>query len=136
MKNFRLDIFTPYGHYLSDQVEYLQVRSEEYTLGILPDHAPLISTVKICELVIQKNNKKDSYAISGGIIRVNNNQIDLLVNAIESQDEIDLSRAESAKQRAEDRLINKTPEETIDVTRAQLALERAINRINIKKGLK
>ena len=110
MKNFRLDIFTPYGHYLSDQVEYLQVRSEEYTLGILPDHAPLISTVKICELVIQKNNKKDSYAISGGIIRVNNNQIDLLVNAIESQDEIDLSRAESAKQRAEDRLINKTPE--------------------------
>ena len=62
-------------------------------------------------------------------------QVDLLVNAIESKDEIDLSRAESAKQRAENRLINQIPEETIDVTRAKLALERANNRIRIKKGL-
>ena len=135
MRTLRLDIYTPFGHYLSDQVDFLKVSSEEYTLGILPDHAPLISTVKICELVIEKNNEKISYAISGGIIKINDNQVDLLVNAIESKDEIDLSRAESAKQRAENRLINQIPEETIDVTRAKLALERANNRIRIKKGL-
>ena len=88
--------------------------------------------MKICELVIEKNNEKISYAISGGIIKINDNQVDLLVNAIESKDEIDLSRAESAKQRAENRLNNK--EESIDVTRAMLALQRANNRIKIKNN--
>ena len=110
----------------------MQVQSEEYTLGILPGHAPLISTVKVCELIIQREGKKNSFAVSGGVIKINDNQIDLLVNAIESEDDIDLSRAEAAKQRAENRLNNK--EESIDVTRAMLALQRANNRIKIKNN--
>ncbi len=135
MKTFKVDIFTPFGHYYSDDVAFLEVRSEEYTLGILPDHSPLISTVKICKMIIEKNEERMIYAISGGVIRVENNQVTLLVNAIESEDEIDLLRAEQAKERAENRLKKLTNEEPLDITRAQLALERAINRINIKKRI-
>lgn len=135
MKTFKLDIFTPYGHYLTDNVTFLQVSSEEYNLGILPDHAPLVSTVKICKLVIERNGQKEEYAISGGVIKVEKNNVNLLVDAIESKDEIDLQRAESSKERAENRLINQTVIESIDVTRAKLSLERALNRIHIKKGI-
>ncbi len=135
MKSFLLDIYTPYGHYLSDQVESLKVASEEYTLGILPDHAPLISTVAICEIVIEANGEKHNYATSGGIIKVKDNKVELLLNTIESPDEIDLSRAEAAKERAENRLSN-TNLEPIAITRSKLALARAINRINVKKGIK
>ena len=135
MKTFKVDIYTPYGHYLSDEIEFLKVRSEEYTLGILPDHAPLVSTVTICEINIEKNGEIQKYATSGGIIKVENNQVDLLLNSLESEDEIDLDRAEAAKQRAENRLAN-PEEETISVTRSRIALARAINRINVKKGIK
>lgn len=131
MKKFKLDIYTPYGHYLSDEVDFLSVASEEYRLGILADHAELISTVTICEIEIGKDNTKTYYATSGGMIKVKNNQVDLILNAIESADEIDLERAQAAKERAERRLSDPTLE-TLAQTRARIALARAENRINLK----
>ena len=131
MKKFKLDIYTPYGQYLSEEVEYLSVSSEKYRLGILADHAELISTVTICEIEIDKDGVRQNYATSGGIIKVKNNQVDLILQTIESADEIDLERAQAAKERAERRLADATLE-TLAQTRARLALARANNRINIK----
>ncbi len=129
--SFTLDIFTPYSHYYSDQVEYLQVCSEKYMLGILPNHAPLVSTVIISEIVIQKDGKKESYATSGGVIKVGDNKVELLLQSIESVDEIDLDRANAAKERALKRLANPNLE-TMKVTATRLSLARAENRIKIK----
>ena len=134
MKTFTLDIFTPFSHYFSDEVECLQVSSEDYRLGILPNHAPLVSTVTICEIVIQKGGKRESYATSGGVIEVKDNKVVLLLKAIESVDEIDLSRAEAAKDRALKRLAN--PDlETVKITSSKLALARAENRIKLKNRI-
>ena len=134
MKSFTLNIFTPYSHYYSDDVEYLQVSSEDYTLGILPNHAPLVSTVTISEIVIQKNGKRESYATSGGIIKVKDNKVELLLKSIESVDEIDLDRAIAAKERALKRLAN--PDlETVKITSSKLALARAENRIKLKNRI-
>ena len=130
-KSFTLDIFTPYSHYYSDEVEYLQVCSEKYMLGILPNHAPLVSTVIISEIVIQKDGVKESYATSGGVIKVGDNKVELLLQSIESADEIDLDRANAAKERALKRLANPNLE-TMKVTASRLALARAENRIKIK----
>lgn len=133
MKKFSLDIYTPYGHYLSDKIDYLSLSSEEYMLGILADHAELISTVTICEIIIEKDGDRESYATSGGIIKVKDNQVDLILETIESAEEIDLERAQHAKERAENRLSQGDLEPMI-VTRSRLALTRAINRIKIKEG--
>ena len=134
MKKFDLDIYTPYGHYLSDKVDYLSVSSEDYKLGILADHAELISTVTICEIEIEIDGNRQYYATSGGVIKVKNNQVDLILETIESADEIDLDRAIAAKERAENRLASGNLE-PLGVTRSQIALARAINRINLKKGI-
>ena len=134
MKKFDLDIYTPYGHYLSDKVDYLSVSSEDYKLGILADHAELISTVTICEIEIEIDGNRQYYATSGGVIKVKNNQVDLILETIESADEIDLDRAIAAKERAENRLASGELE-PLGVTRSQIALARAINRINLKKGI-
>ena len=134
MKKFRLDIYTPYGHYLSDDVDFLSVTSEQYKLGILPGHTDLISTVVICEIEIEKDGVRTSYATSGGVIKVKDNQVSLILKTIESADEIDLPRAIAAKERAEKRLME--PDlETLAQTRARLALDRANNRINIKNKI-
>lgn len=134
MKTFVLDIYTPFGHYLSDRVNSLTVSSEDFTLGILPEHSPLISTITISKVIIEKKGVKEIYATSGGVIRVEKTKVVLLLNAIESPDEIDLDRAERAKERAENRLSD-AHLEPMSVTRSKLALARAMNRINVKKGI-
>lgn len=131
MKKFKLDIYTPYGHYLSEEVEYLSVSSEQYRLGIYAGHAELISTVVICEIEIEKDGVRTHYATSGGMIKIKDNQVDLILKTIESADEIDLERAKAAKERAERRLADSSLE-TLAQTKARLALARAENRINIK----
>ncbi len=132
MKKFDLNIYTPYGHYLSDKVDYLSVSSENFKLGILADHAELISTITICEIEIGEGEERQYYATSGGVIKVKNNKVDLILESIESADEIDIERAEAAKERAENRLAQGDLEPLM-VTRNRIALARAINRINIYK---
>ena len=128
---FALTILTPYGRYFEGRVEFLEVRSEKYNLGILPNHAPLISTIVVSKIVIKMGGKNYDYATGGGAIYVKKEGVTLVLDSIEKSDEIDLERAKQAKERAEKRLSESSPDEEIDVQRAKLALLKAINRINI-----
>ena len=132
-KVFHVDILTPYGKYLSTDATFLSVKTGMGVIGILPNHAPLITTLEISKLVIKNNNDNLVYAISGGILSIKKGtQVTLLVSSIESRDEIDVDRALKAKQRAEERLAS---DEEIDVTRAKVALARALNRISVHDDL-
>ena len=129
-KTFRVDILTPYGKYLSTDATFLSVKSSVGVLGILPKHAPLITTLEISKLVIKSETETLKYAISGGLMNIKEGtHVTLLVNSIERSDEIDINRALEAKKRAEERLEEKN-EET-DIARAKIALARALNRISV-----
>lgn len=128
---FRLVILTPYGKYFDNEVEFLNVKSEKYNLGILPKHAPLISTLVVSEMEIRMfNNTSFHYAIGGGAIEISKKKVTLILDSIEKSDEIDVDRANQAKERAQNRLANKN-DPTIDMNRAKLAYTRAVNRLNI-----
>lgn len=128
MKKLNLEILTPFGNYFSGSVDALLFHSEDFYSEILPSHSPLISSVSISKLTIKNDGHFSIFAISGGVIRVQKDKTTLLVNSIESKDEIDIERAHKAKARAEKLLKNKAE---IDVIRAELALKRALNRINV-----
>ena len=128
MKTFLLEIYTPYGKYFDRYVEELVIQSEEYVLGILPNHSPLIAKVKTSKMEIVQNGEKKCYAIAEGLINVKKDGVVLLLESIESKDEIDIARAKQAKDRAEGRLNEPL---NIDVERALKALARANNRIAI-----
>ena len=130
-ETFHLEILTPYGHYFDGEVEFLEVRSEKYNLGILPHHAPLVTTVAIGKMTVKAFNKTFLYACGGGILHVQKEKTTLVLDSIERKDEIDLARAREAKQRAEQRLNDSKKDDTIDVSRAKLALLKAINRIDV-----
>ena len=102
--SFHLLILTPYGHYFEGDVAFLEVHSEEYNLGILPGHAPLVSTLAISKMTIKAMGKVSVYAIGGGVINVEKERVTLILNSVERDDEIDVARAQEAKKRAEDRL--------------------------------
>lgn len=129
-ETFKLTILTPYGHYYEGNVEFLEVHSKDYNLGILPHHAPIISTLEIGKMILRDAHEQYEYAIGGGIINVNKEQVTLILDSIERSDEIDVERAKEAKKRAEDRL-NKNDDDQVDINRAKLALIKAINRINV-----
>ncbi len=128
MKTFLLEIYTPYGKYFDRYVNELVVQTEEYVLGILPNHSPLVAKVKTSKMEIIQNGEKTCYAIGEGLLNVTKDGVTLLVESIESKDEIDIERAKQAKSRAEERL--KEPL-NIDIERATKALIRANNRISI-----
>ena len=131
MKTFLLEIITPFGKYLSEEVEFLNVLTTRSLLGILPNHTPLISDVLISEMIVKKDGQLTSYAIGGGILNIKKEKVILLLNSIEREDEIDLKRAQDAKKRAEERLKQAHKENEIDIARAEAALSRALNRIKV-----
>ena len=128
MKTFLLQIYTPYGKYFDGYVDELIIQTEEYVLGILPNHAPLVAKVKIGKMEIVQNGERKCYANGEGLINVKKDGVTLIVDSVERKDEIDIDRAKEAKKRAEERL--KEPL-NIDVERATRALIRANNRIAI-----
>ena len=131
-ETFHLLVLTPYGRYFEGEAEFIEVRSEKYSMGIYPHHAPLVSTIDISKMVIRLPGQDFIYAISGGVVNVEEGKVTIIANSIEREDEIDVERAKRAKERAEERLKEKASnDEVIDVNRAKAALLRALNRINV-----
>lgn len=128
MSTFLLEIFTPFGKYFDRYVEELVIQTDDYVLGILPNHTPLVSKVKISKMYIIQNGDKKCYAIGEGLLNITKDGVTLLLESIESKDDIDIDRAKDAKKRAEQRLATLV---NIDVERAQRALNRANNRISV-----
>ncbi len=125
--SFHLVIISPKGVYLDDNVDSLSVKLTSGYRTILSGHTPLIGALDYAPMHILKNNVTTYYSLNGGALNVTKDKVVLIVNSIESKDEIDILRAENAKKRAMDRLASKDP--NIDIKRAEAALHRAISRI-------
>ena len=82
--------------------------------------------------MIQSKSDTKYYSTSGGFAEINENEVCLLVETIELSSEIDISRAESALQRANERK-NKKNEENLDEVRMESSLSRALNRLRVAK---
>ena len=128
MIKFKLKIITPQGIYQEVEIDQINLDTTAGQIGILAHHIPLASGVKVSQMNYIIDGKRTYFSIAGGF--VNETETTLIANAIESQDEIDLERAQEAKRRAEERL--KIQNDEIDMLRAQAALQRAIIRIHVK----
>ena len=127
---FLVEILTPDGKNISEEVNFLSAQSPDCLYGITPNHSPLIAPLVISPLRIRKGEQEEVYAIGGGILEVRKDKVVILVDSIERSDEIDVERAIQAKKRAEDRL-SAAASENIDQKRAKLALARALNRLKV-----
>jgi len=126
-KAYRLEIVTPQRKVFSEDVSFLVAPGVEGELGILANHAPLITSLDIGIMRIQQDSSTIKVVVTGGFMEVRNNRVTVLANAAERAEEIDVARARAAKERAEERLARRTPD--IDVLRAELALKRALMRL-------
>jgi F-type H+-transporting ATPase subunit epsilon len=123
-------IITPEGIYKEMDVNIINIDTTEGQQGILPNHLPLVTMLKIGKISTDENGTREEYAVAGGLFYFRDNKAEVLTDAIENKNEIDIKRAEEAKARAEKRIGSNDPD--IDLKRAQIALEKAVNRLSIK----
>src|SRR5262245_19104459 len=114
----QLEIVTPEKISLRETVDEITVPGMDGELGILPDHTPLISQLKTGVLSYRQGSDKKQLHVSGGFVEVLPDRVSVLSDVAEKPEEIDLDRAQRAKQRAEKRLSSRGDD--IDVVRAEL----------------
>jgi len=126
----RLDIVTAERVVFSEDVDVVVAPGVEGQLGILPHHAPLMTTLQPGELLVRKGGEEFSLAISGGFLEVRPDRVIVLADTAERAEEIDAARAEEAKRRAEERLLeHRVP--GIDAARVEAALRRSLARLKV-----
>ncbi|MFI5253490.1 MAG: F0F1 ATP synthase subunit epsilon [Bacteroidota bacterium] len=129
-KTFILEIVTPRKVVFNGEVESFSAPGIVGGFQVLYNHAPLLSATTVGEVkVVDAKGNSVRYATGGGFVEVKKNHVVMLADSAEKPTEIDLARAERAKERAEKRLVAR--QEKLDFDRARLALARAINRIRI-----
>jgi|SRR5690625_2049776 len=128
---FPLEIVTPDKKFFEDEVEMVVVTGTEGELGILKNRLPIVTPLGIGKVKIKQNGEFRVASVAEGYLDVGQNKTVIVTDAAEWPDEIDVKRAELAKQRAEELLQKKQGD--IDYLRAEIALKKAINRINVAK---
>jgi F-type H+-transporting ATPase subunit epsilon len=129
-KPFSLEIIAPDKVVYRSEATSLTAPGVDGLFQVLYNHAPLLAQLGIGRLTVKTTEGADAdFAVSGGFVEVRNNHVVVLVDTVEAAQEIDVSRANAAKDRARDRLHNRSAD--TDVERAQIALLRALNRIRV-----
>ncbi|MDD5426937.1 MAG: ATP synthase F1 subunit epsilon [candidate division Zixibacteria bacterium] len=130
---FHLSIVTPEKSYFEGEIKSLVVPGTEGYLGILSQHAPLITALMPGKIEFRdEHDQVCIMAVSGGFLEISNNLATILADTVEKAEEIDIERARAAYEREKKRLISAGAGETdIDLPSVRAALARAANRIKI-----
>ena len=126
----QLEIVTPERLAYSDQVDAVVLPGSEGELGVLPHHAPLVTTLGIGELRIRKGGAEESFAIVGGFLQVRPDKVVVMAETADMASEIDLEKAQEARREAEQAL-ESGYHEGADLSAARAALQQALLRIRV-----
>ena len=126
----RLRVVTPTRLVLDDDVDEVTAHGELGEFGVLPNHIAFLSTLVAGELTYKQGATKRTLAVGGGYAEVLDNVMTVLAPSAEFADEIDVARAQRAKERAEKQLAQLNQEEK-DRQTAETALQRALVRLQV-----
>ncbi len=127
MATMRLEIVTAERTVYSEDVDMLLAPGIDGQLGILPNHAPLLTALQPGEIRVDKDGDESYMAVSGGFLEVLGNRVTILADTAERAEEIDIERAEAAVRRAEERIASRTSD--MDLQRAVFSLRRSQARL-------
>jgi F-type H+-transporting ATPase subunit epsilon len=131
--SIRCDIVTQDRRLYSGDADMVVAPGSEGVLGILPHHAPLLTTLSYGVLIVKRHGNEIAFAIAGGIMEVQPTAVTVLADVGERVDEIDVARAEAAKARAEE-LLRKAPGQTTEAyLQAMASLRRSQLRLDASR---
>ena len=124
-----LEIVTPDRENVHEQVDEVQAPGAAGYFGVLPGHTPMLALLQVGVLWYRKGAEKTYLSVAGGVAEVTADRVIVLAQIAERAEEIDVDRAQAAKQRAEERLASR--QRDMDLERARVALMKAMTRLNV-----
>ncbi|MEK9208367.1 MAG: F0F1 ATP synthase subunit epsilon [Patescibacteria group bacterium] len=124
-----LHILTPDKEILKEEVDEVLIPTVSGEIGILPNHVSLMTQIQPGELIVVNGGKRSSYAITGGYLEVNNNNVNILGDYAIRSEEIELSKAEEAKKKAEAMMKEKGND--VEFAEVEAQLRRSLLEIKI-----
>ncbi|GEP79849.1 F0F1 ATP synthase subunit epsilon [Staphylococcus carnosus] len=135
MNTMNVNIVTPNGSvYNQDNVEITVLQTVGGDMGVMYGHIPTVTAIHTGYVKVHYTDGIDYIAVSDGFVEIRQEETSIIVQTAEKAEDIDVRRAESAKERAESHLNNN--DEDTDINRAKRALERAENRLKVSDLLK
>jgi len=128
-KSLSLEVVTPDRAIVKEQVDEVVLPGSEGSFGVLPGHAPLLATLQVGEMWYRKGQETHYLALAFGFVEVLPDRVTVLAQIAEKAEDIDLTRAEAAKVRAEQRVSGSDP--SMDFERARIALLKSLVRLNV-----
>lgn len=125
------DIVTQERTVFSEPVDYVSLPAAEGVMGILPNHAPLLTSLQFGEVMVRRNRDEQFFAIGGGFAEVQPDHVIILADSAEHAAEIDIERAEDARQRAEELMKADVSVDAARYAQIEAALKRAQIRIDV-----
>ena len=125
-----LEIVTPERQVFSEEVDSVVCPGIEGELGVLPHHAPLLTTLGVGELRIRRGGEEEFFAIAGGFLQVRPDKVVVMAETADMASEIDVEKAQEARREAE-RALAEGFEEPAELARARASLQRALLRIRV-----
>jgi len=133
-ESLKLTLVTPYKKVLEEDVDEITATGSLGEFGILPGHAPFLSSLKIGEFSYKIGNKVEHMAVNWGYFEIEDDKVTVLVETAEAAEEIDVERAKAALGRAEEALKKLSPEDK-SYKIMEAALERAVIRMQVASKL-
>lgn len=130
-KGFRLKVIAPERIFYDGEVNMVEFRTTEGNRGVLPGHVPEVCIIEPGELVIHEADGAKVAALHSGFLEIRPEEVRILAEIVEWPEEIDIARAEQAKQRAERRLARY--DSSMNLIRAEMALQRSLLRLRTGK---
>ena len=125
----QLEIVTPDKSVVREDVDEVELPGSEGYFGVLPGHTPLLATLQVGEMWYRVGAEKHFLAIAHGFVEVLPDRVTVLAQLAERAQDIDITRAEAAKRRAEERLATAVPD--IDFERARIAMMKSLIRLQV-----
>ena len=129
----KVSVVTPDGVVYKNNTSLVVCKTSNGEIGLMANHTPLLATVAIGEVKIKlADGNYDEVAVGGGFLEFSNNNLSIIADVAERKENIDISRAERARNRAKERIEKaRNLHDDDELRRAEISLKRAINRIKV-----
>jgi len=131
VSTFKTEIVSPDRVVWSGEAQSVTFRTVEGSMGVLDRRAPIVTALDIAMMEVKTEKGKIEFAVHGGLLRMNGEELIIVTDAAEKAEEIDVYRAEKAKQRAED-LLEKAKND-VERYKAKASLQKNILRMRMGK---
>lgn len=128
---FLCEIVTQERQVYSGEAEYVSLPGSEGIMGVLPNHAPMLTALSFGEVIVRKDGEEEYIAVGGGFAEIQPDHVVVLADSAEYAEEIDIERAEEAREKAKQAMTEGVPEDAARYAQIEAALKRAQIRIDV-----